>query len=190
MPLLLVLWTASLGVANYLGLLIVLPICLVSWYSKCRIAFPIALFAALVSVGTSQEISFFTPGAMVALDLTVQALSFITIAAIVSWFSAEYERVRFAARRDYVTGIVNRQAFELKAEEMMRAAQAKGCPMLLVYLDLAGFKSVNDRYGHAAGDEVLKRFAVEGRAALRRKDCFGRMGGVEFALLINHAFHG
>lgn len=43
---------------------------------------------------------------------------------------------------------------------------------------------MNDRHGHEAGDQVLKRFGNEARAALRREDCFGRMGGDEFALLV------
>ncbi|MGZ9719084.1 GGDEF domain-containing protein [Rhizobium miluonense] len=117
-------------------------------------------------------------------NLAVHIVSFATIAAIVSRFHASYERERFAARRDWVTGTLNRQAFEQKAQAMLRIAGEQGWPMLLVYLDLDGFKSVNDRHGHDAGDQVLKRFGVEGRLALRREDCFGRMGGDEFALLM------
>ncbi|WP_167376686.1 GGDEF domain-containing protein [Rhizobium multihospitium] len=192
MPLLLALWTASLGVANYLSSLIgfnlsplfVLSICLASWHSNWRIGLAVAFVSALVSVGTDREIIFFMPWATITVNLAVHTVSFTIIAAIVSRFRASYEHERFVARRDYVTGVLTRQAFEQKAEEMLRVAQAQGWPMLLVYLDLDGFKGVNDRYGHEAGDEVLKRFAVEGRAALRREDCFGRMGGDEFALLM------
>ncbi|WP_349963363.1 GGDEF domain-containing protein [Rhizobium sp. ZPR3] len=192
MLLFLLLWTAGVGIANYRASLIgidldplfILPICLVSWYSSFRIGLAAAFASALVSVGTHQEISPLIPWAMAGLNLAIHALSFIIIAAVVSQFRADYERVRFVGRCDYVTGVLNRQAFEQKAEEMLRVGQARGWPMLLVYLDLDGFKSVNDRYGHEAGDEVLKRFAVEGRAALRREDCFGRMGGDEFALLM------
>ena len=67
---------------------------------------------------------------------------------------------------------------------MIAAAAMQDRPLLLVYLDLDGFKGVNDRHGHEAGDLVLKHFGVQGRAALRREDCFGRMGGDEFALLM------
>jgi diguanylate cyclase (GGDEF)-like protein len=190
--LLLALWTASLGIANYhapligihLGPLFVLPICLASWHFNLRMGLAAAFVSALVSVGTDREISFLMPWATITVNLSVHAVSFTIIAAIVSRFRASYEHERFVARRDYVTGVLNRQAFEQKAEVMMRAARLQGWSMLLVYLDLDGFKSVNDRYGHGAGDEVLKRFAVEGRAALRREDCFGRMGGDEFALLM------
>ncbi|CAM5619260.1 hypothetical protein ATER59S_01036 [Aquamicrobium terrae] len=68
---------------------------------------------------------------------------------------------------------------------MIEAAAEQGRPLLLAYLDLDGFKIVNDRYGHEAGDQVLKRFGIAARAALRREDCFGRMGGDEFALLVS-----
>ncbi len=66
---------------------------------------------------------------------------------------------------------------------MIRIAVGKRQPLLLAYLDLDGFKQVNDLHGHEAGDLVLKRFGTAGRAVLRDSDCFGRMGGDEFAVL-------
>lgn len=97
---------------------------------------------------------------------------------------ASYERERVFARRDGITGALTRQAFEQQADTMIEAAAELGRPLLLAYLDLDGFKTVNDRHGHEAGDQVLKQFGTEGRAALRREDCIGRMGGDEFALLV------
>ena len=67
----------------------------------------------------------------------------------------------------------------------MATAAAQLRPLLLAYLDLDGFKNINDDHGHEAGDRILRSFGAEGRVALRREDCFARLGGDEFAVLIS-----
>lgn len=67
----------------------------------------------------------------------------------------------------------------------MATAVAQLRPLLLAYLDLDGFKRINDDHGHEAGDRILRDFGAEGRAALRSEDCFSRLGGDEFAVLIS-----
>ena len=93
-------------------------------------------------------------------------------------------RERSLARRDGITGALTRPAFEQKAAEMIITASERRQPLLLVYVDLDGFKQVNDHFGHDAGDQVLKRFGTESGALLRSSDCFGRMGGDEFAVMV------
>jgi diguanylate cyclase (GGDEF)-like protein len=87
------------------------------------------------------------------------------------------------SRRDALTGLPNRRAFEERLPiELARAARS-GTPLALVLLDLDGFKGVNDRLGHPAGDEVLcavARILDQSRSA---DDCF-RTGGDEFAILM------
>jgi diguanylate cyclase (GGDEF)-like protein len=94
-----------------------------------------------------------------------------------------YEAETRHSRRDALTNLPNRRAFEERLPiELARAARS-GRPLALVLLDLDGFKGVNDRLGHPAGDEVLRRVAGildESRAA---DDCF-RIGGDEFAILM------
>jgi diguanylate cyclase (GGDEF)-like protein len=94
-----------------------------------------------------------------------------------------YEDEARESRRDALTGLPNRRAFEERLPiELARAARS-GHPLALVLLDLDGFKGVNDRLGHPAGDEVLRgvgRILEEARAA---DDCF-RIGGDEFAILM------
>jgi diguanylate cyclase (GGDEF)-like protein len=60
----------------------------------------------------------------------------------------------------------------------------RGSTLLLLYMDLDGFKAVNDRHGHAAGDMVLRRFADEARARMRPDDLFARLGGDEFCAFL------
>jgi len=189
--LLLILSAASLGVANYLvqpsGIhlnpLFVLPVCLAVWHTSFRAALAVAAISAMTSVASDIEISFSALQDVMG-NIAIHTVSVAIIAVTVWRFRASYEEQRFLARHDGVTGILNRQTFEHEAQAMLRVACRQGWPMLLVYLDLDGFKSINDRHGHEAGDNVLRRFGMEGRMGLRRDDCFGRMGGDEFAVLM------
>ena len=90
------------------------------------------------------------------------------------------EELRRAAMRDPLTGLGNRRALE----QDLRTRLDQGDDVLLVYLDLDGFKAVNDRLGHAAGDEVLKIVAARLTSALRASDLAARLGGDEFVLVL------
>lgn len=95
----------------------------------------------------------------------------------------EYELIRLATQ-DALTGLSNRRHFLDRAErEIQRAARSKSTASLL-YLDVDHFKSVNDTYGHATGDDVLKIVAATVSEALRPYDFVGRLGGEEFAVLL------
>ncbi|CAD7024111.1 sensor domain-containing diguanylate cyclase [Pseudorhizobium endolithicum] len=88
---------------------------------------------------------------------------------------------------DHLTGLVNRQGFEGILEERIREADEAGVPLACLFVDLDRFKSVNDNFGHAAGDDVLQQFVERVRPLLREEDTLSRLGGDEFAILIgNH----
>lgn len=93
------------------------------------------------------------------------------------------ERLRDAARRDALTGLNNRAAFEERLEALLRGPRA--ALQAVAYLDLDYFKRVNDEHGHAAGDAFLKSFAQRVQQALRHSDFFARIGGDEFALILD-----
>jgi len=90
------------------------------------------------------------------------------------------------AWRDPLTNLVNRRQVE---GEIDRRIAAGGC-FSVVMLDLDGFKEVNDRYGHLAGDGLLQQFAGELRASSRSDDVVGRWGGDEFVLVLDCALTG
>jgi diguanylate cyclase (GGDEF)-like protein/PAS domain S-box-containing protein len=90
------------------------------------------------------------------------------------------EELRRAAMLDPLTGLGNRRALE----QDLRARLDNGDDVLLVYLDLDGFKAVNDRLGHAAGDDVLKIVAARLTSSLRASDLAVRLGGDEFVLVL------
>jgi diguanylate cyclase (GGDEF)-like protein/PAS domain S-box-containing protein len=94
------------------------------------------------------------------------------------------DQLRTLATIDALTGIFNRRHFFERAEEEWARAERYRHPLSLLLFDIDHFKSINDRCGHPAGDEVLRQTAETVKAALRRSDLFGRIGGEEFAVLL------
>ena len=87
------------------------------------------------------------------------------------------------AERDELTGLLNRRAVVRKAVEFLsRAREARGS-LVIGLIDLDHFKSINDRFGHAVGDQLLQRLAAAMRSALHTREVFGRYGGEEFLVL-------
>lgn len=87
-----------------------------------------------------------------------------------------------ASRHDSLTGLLNRAAFEESATAAIMAADTNRPFNLVLFIDVNRFKQINDEYGHAAGDQVLKSIARELRAAVRTEDCVCRWGGDEFVV--------
>ncbi len=86
---------------------------------------------------------------------------------------------------DPLSGVSNRRAFLDGAERLLRQQRLRYEPLALILFDLDHFKSINDRLGHAAGDDVLKVFAREAAFSLGPDVLFGRIGGEEFAALLS-----
>jgi diguanylate cyclase (GGDEF)-like protein/PAS domain S-box-containing protein len=93
------------------------------------------------------------------------------------------EQLEHEATHDPLTGLPNRLLFRRLAEQAAARASRHGSRLGLVYLDLDGFKRVNDTFGHSAGDELLVRVAERLRGSIRAEDTVARFGGDEFALL-------
>lgn len=89
-----------------------------------------------------------------------------------------------AATTDLLTRIWNRRGFLTLGQSSLDACARQGLPATLAYLDLDGFKAINDTHGHAAGDAVLQRFAEGLRHGFRSSDVFARLGGDEFVVLM------
>lgn len=102
---------------------------------------------------------------------------------ITEWKNLEEELTRLAAT-DALTGLRNRRAFFDAAATEIARARRYGDPLSLVSIDLDRFKLVNDKYGHAAGDVALVRFAEICRRHVREVDLLARISGEEFALLL------
>jgi len=96
------------------------------------------------------------------------------------------ELLEAAARTDFLTGLPNRRAVEEYAVKQLGGAIRHAYPLWVILADLNKFKTVNDQYGHLAGDEVLKRFAAILKKNTRTSDICGRLGGDEFVLVVTH----
>jgi diguanylate cyclase (GGDEF)-like protein len=88
---------------------------------------------------------------------------------------------------DPLLDILNRRAFERELKRSLAYIQRYGAAATLIYLDLDGFKAINDRHSHAAGDALLKAVAARLVAHVRASDVVARLGGDEFAVLIWNA---
>lgn len=93
-------------------------------------------------------------------------------------------RIEFMAYRDELTGIYNRRHFFEYAPSRLELARQAGLPVALIYLDLNGFKQVNDTLGHQAGDDLLRQIAQGFENIIRQDDLIARLSGDEFVLLL------
>jgi len=100
--------------------------------------------------------------------------------------AAKSQRLEEAARTDPLTGLPNRRAIEEWASKQLRGATRHGFPLWVAVGDIDSFKTINDSFGHDAGDIVLKTFADLLRKNTRASDICGRLGGDEFLLVLTH----
>jgi diguanylate cyclase (GGDEF)-like protein len=109
---------------------------------------------------------------------------FASLAAMAYANSAQREQLRAQALTDELTGLFNRRHFEHGLSGALLEEQERGGPTSLVYFDLDGFKSINDSFGHEAGDQVLREFAEVLQTQIRHGDIACRTGGEEFCVVL------
>jgi diguanylate cyclase (GGDEF)-like protein len=95
--------------------------------------------------------------------------------------------LRLLATTDGLTGIATRRAYKSDAEKYVALARRHRSQLSVIAFDIDHFKKINDTYGHAAGDMVLKAVASAAQAGLRKSDLLGRIGGEEFAAVLPDA---
>jgi len=99
---------------------------------------------------------------------------------------SHYQSLHIRAHYDYLTELFNRATFIECMGLALEATRNQGANHYLLYLDLDGVKTVNDMAGHEAGDQLIKTTAQTIRNAIGQKDCAGRLGGDEYAVLLRH----
>lgn len=99
---------------------------------------------------------------------------------------AENARLRFIAYHDALTGLPNRLLFQDRLEHALILAQRMDHQVALLFIDVDHFKSINDSFGHEAGDQVLREVARRLGSRLRKADTLARMSGDEFLVLLEN----
>lgn len=100
---------------------------------------------------------------------------------------ASRKELEHLARADTLTGLPNRRQFNERLALALRRLERHGGPVALMYLDVDRFKQINDAFGHAAGDQVLRSFAQRLSGCVRSTDLVARLGGDEFVVLVEDA---
>ena len=116
-----------------------------------------------------------------AIGLGVLLMALLALLAWRQWHKSR--RLRDLTLLDPLTGVANRPGIEREAARALEESIRDGTPLSLLMLDLDHFKAINDRYGHAAGDKVLRATTTAWQAQLRGRDPLGRVGGEEFVVV-------
>ena len=114
----------------------------------------------------------------------VRLVLFLIVSELLYDLKSALARERALARTDSLTGLANSRSFTEIAEREFAVARRTGRSLSLIWIDLDGFKEINDELGHAAGDQVLTQVGAAIRRSTRRTDLAARMGGDEFAVLL------
>ena len=167
------------------SLFYLIPVSLVAWRTDQRLGIIAALASALVwlaaDVGAG---NFYSQPFIYAWNTLIRLSFFVIPVLLLSTLKRTLEREKELARTDYLTGAANSRFFyDLLTMEIDRL-QRFGRPFTLAYFDLDNFKIVNDRFGHLAGDDVLRTVVASAKKNLRRTDIMARLCGDEFALLL------
>jgi diguanylate cyclase (GGDEF)-like protein/PAS domain S-box-containing protein len=120
------------------------------------------------------------------LDSDARALGRLWVYEDITHERKTAQQLLYLAERDPLTGLYNRHRFQVQLEQMINGASRSGAKFALYYFDLDDFKTINDTFGHRAGDSVLVRVGSEVAGIVRSGDVFARLGGDEFAVLCTH----
>jgi diguanylate cyclase (GGDEF)-like protein len=122
--------------------------------------------------------------AIIVLESLLYAIAFAVIVVAMAKERMELKHKKIALS-DPLTGIANRRAFFDEAVKRLEPDAGDPRPLAVILFDLDRFKRINDQFGHAIGDKVLRLFAEKAAANLRNADLVGRLGGEEFAAVLS-----
>ena len=166
------------------SLFYVIPILIVTWHTGLGPGIAFSLISALVWLLSDVLSGNVTLLSIYAWNTLTRLGFFLTIAFLLSRLLTVLEHEREIAHTDYLTGALNSLFFyNVLQMEINRCLRYKNF-FTIAYIDLDNFKTVNDEFGHATGDEVLCFVVNQIKNSLRKVDVVARLGGDEFALLM------
>jgi diguanylate cyclase (GGDEF)-like protein len=180
------------GTINYLAgpdfsfvLFYLLPVAFTAWLVGRRAGYAISL-ACATSYFLTEFLSTRFDGReyLAFFNALARLAAFLLVAHFVDAFRHSLEHERELARTDELTGATNRRSFFEIAQSEINRARRHRHPFTVAYIDIDNFKELNDRFGHAAGDAVLREVTQEIKLNVREIDMVARLGGDEFVVLL------
>lgn len=169
-----------------------IPVGFATWYLRRRFGIFICIVSAATWLGVDHASGHrLSNHAIYFWNAAVRLLFFIIVSYLLERLQLAIENQSSLAQTDALTGLMNSRAFRERCNSQIELASRHHHPLVLGYIDLDGFKGINDRFGHQVGDQVLAAVAGVLSGRLRDSDLCGRLGGDEFSVLLpNTEFAG
>ncbi len=175
-------WGTPVEIETYI--VYVLAAVFISWRSgRHAAAVAVVVFAVSIALEAFRRDYGYTAGYIPFVNLANKIAALGILVWFVSFARENYDEAMQAARTDALTRLANRRAFVERLEVALGRLDAEANPIALAYVDLDGFKAINDTLGHGVGDAVLIATAGTLIARLRPGDFAARLGGDEFVVL-------
>ena len=172
------------GVELSFSLFYLIPISLLSWAVRERFGVVIAFLSAgiwlMVDVSSGAKFS----NTFVYFWNAIIRLGFFLLPVFIIRLRRAMESERELARTDFLTGALNSRSFHDVAQMEIDRSARYSHPFTIAFVDVDNFKTINDTYGHAMGDIVLRKIVTNIQQNLRKTDIIARVGGDEFAILL------
>lgn len=168
-----------------LSIFYVLPIAVIAWYVSPRAGYLASLMSAVLwYIAEAARTPPETLRLFLVWNTAIRLAFWLVVVGLLDELKSSYLKEQQLANTDFLTGLLNRRAFMTALDQEIERSQRYGLVFTLTYLDVDGFKQVNDRLGHTVGDRVLLAIANVCQQTLRATDHSLRLGGDEFALLM------
>ena len=183
---------AVIGVVDHLtgnelsfSIFYLVPVGFGSWYLGARFGFVICFVSAITWFGIEYTSGrYFSDSGIPYWNAFVRMGFFIIVSVLIERLQRALELQESLAQSDGLTGLLNARTFKQRCGSQFGLASRNERPLALGYIDLDGFKGINDRLGHSVGDLVLKAVADILTRRLRSSDISARLGGDEFSILL------
>jgi diguanylate cyclase (GGDEF)-like protein len=161
-----------------------LPLAMVTWFVSTQAGVATAVLATLVWALANKVISQISPFGVGDLwNTSIELALFLVFVGLLLMLKREVRKLDELASEDSLTGVANRRSFNRVAVAEMNRSRRFGAPFSVVYIDIDGFKRINDTQGHNVGDTLLRKVATTIREHIRDVDTVARLGGDEFVIL-------
>lgn len=173
------------GYAYSLGTFYLLPVVTATWSHGRKIGLVTSVIGAAVWFAAGYTTGLPEIKTLVLVWNAIMVLGVLaSVALLLSALRSMLQHESQAARTDALTGLHNRQHLYEELAQALGRMRSSGAPLSIVYLDLDGFKAMNDSHGHAHGDNVLRSVARSLASTVRATDFVARIGGDEFVILL------